>query len=470
MKKTTFLLLNFLIAFCLSSQTYTDMPTTGNLKKNYNEIVYFSCQVYESGGTIGWNYEFSFTNCNQIVNNALIAEGSYTGAGPDARFNLKLTKPNVEAKVTLKWYKNNVLKSTKSWTITVGSDIPTPTIQMSGPTTMNVNGEGTFTANYSAHSSSSNYNWTVSNKLSIVSGQGTKSIRVKAVSAGSATLTVKVDNISKTYNTTIKAIDPPVISGPYNILYGQKGTFTASNIHPNAKNLQWTVSGNAKIGLIVSEGSTSKVTITPINSSCGNITLNFSETVDGQVISASPRSAQVNMYEVVSIDGPTSFKLKDITVFGDCTASPAQLGEGCKYEWRLIDAGNTGGGYVMPRGNTARVSFTKGGIYYVECRAVTPCGPQSSWRRHRISVTGMIIDYVQYDSSNKQLIIQPIDKSEKGNSFYQITNLTTGNIVDKGYVYNTGKNINVNGLPKGIYVVTLQIDPENTITNKFVIN
>ncbi|WP_085535361.1 T9SS type A sorting domain-containing protein [Massilibacteroides vaginae] len=190
--------------FSLHAQTYSYLPSDIEWNANYNAEIDFSCWVFDTSGS--WEFEYSIENCHLVVGNGLMSPGIWTGGGTtDVRFKIKLTNPNKQAVVKFRWLKNNISRTTRIWKINVGSiPEPTPTLNLYGPDEMQENTTATFTADYSKHTSSSKYTWGVASGLSIVSGQGTNKVTVRAGTAlGSKQISVSTGNLKTNKNVNI---------------------------------------------------------------------------------------------------------------------------------------------------------------------------------------------------------------------------------------------------------------------------
>lgn len=171
----------------------------------------------------------------------------------------------------------------------------------------------------------------------------------------------------------------------------------------------------------------------------------------------------------VAVSGPTILYLTDVSVSGQFTASPTYKSVVGNYNWSVTGPGNP---RIYPNGEYAGGEFFTQGIYYMECVFTTNTGQSLVSSRFKVTVRSSTYSLF-YDSSTKVLALIESSGSPKiynKNSFpYQIINLTSGILVDKGNLNSHGDQISLATLSAGIYTFSVQIDEETVLTKKIVV-
>lgn len=119
--------------------------------------------------------------------------------------------------------------------------------------------------------------------------------------------------------------------------------------------------------------------------------------------------------------------------------------------------------------NKAFVYFRAPGIWTIRCREANKIG-NNSWRDFVVKVLPYGSKSVNYNASIKKIMIEPEDREGISTTvYYQISNLTTSQVVDKGYIDNKTESIDVSKLSKGMYVLNMVIDENNKVSHKFIV-
>jgi len=175
----------------------------------------------------------------------------------------------------------------------------------------------------------------------------------------------------------------------------------------------------------------------------------------------------VSYSQLTHITGPTLCELPPASgtaVGGAYTAYPTNLPD---YEWWVVGAPSINS--VVPNGriyttySTLDFRFYDPGIYTINCYA---------GKLALIVVTVRPYNYksISYNSAIKKIEIEPIDITERSTSIlYQISDLTTGRIVDKGYIDNRVESVDVSKLSKGMYVFNMETGNNKNENYKFII-
>lgn len=145
------------------------------------------------------------------------------------------------------------------------------------------------------------------------------------------------------------------------------------------------------------------------------------------------------------------------------TAFPDNLSS---YEWRLSKyASQEYVGADMIERNRAWFMIRVAGEYLVECRSTS-----GYWQRFTFFILPYKYKSINYNASIEKIMIEP-ENSEgiTTTDYYQITNLRTSQVLDKGYVDNRTESIDVSKLPKGMYVFNLISNDNGKTSYKFTV-
>lgn len=273
----------FLYIICIflvqitTAQSYTPKAEVLNVEYNYIESFFGMANTALYPDLSKWSSKIE-------VKNAKLVSGNSSQTGMTANFWVEFSTPSVQATVKIIWLYTGVSVDQRIWTVNVKAKPtpPAPTLYLNGSSEIKEGSSSTYKADYSSHSSSTNYTWSTTNgNVSIISGQGTSSVTIQPkVPEGTETLKVTAGGLSAT-----KTIKITPLCGITNV------TNQTITTNKDFSNCAIVVSGvNIKNNAVVNFTAKDSIVIKP------NFVAEKGANVTFKVTGVEPRSAEAIEY------------------------------------------------------------------------------------------------------------------------------------------------------------------------------
>lgn len=304
-----------------------------------------------------------------------------------------------------------------------------------------------------AVSNATNYTWTVPANSSIVSGQGTNSIKVLfGANFTSGNLTISASNScvsTNTVSTALKSIPtiPGTIQGPISNLCGTTANYSIASVL-GATSYTWSVPAGASI--VSGQGTTSISVQWPSASLSSQSICVTANNACGSSLAKCLTGISTLPLKPVKVTGPLSVCANQTNLTYSVTAEP-----GVTYTWGLP----TGGSILSGQG-TATVTVKWGTASgNIRVTASNACGAQAI-KYQAVSVTCRTSDI---ESENISLFPNPNNGNATINigndkSFIVTVNDMLGRQLLRKECTDNTYQLNLDNQPKGVYMVSVVLE------------
>lgn len=311
----------------------------------------------------------------------------------------------------------------------------------------------TKTYSITAVTNATSYTWTTPGNSSIISGQGTNSIKVLFGSSfTSGNLTVIANNScvsTSTVSTALKSTPsiPGIIKGPISNVCGATTTYYITSVL-GATSYTWSVPAGATI--LSGQGTTSISVLWPATSLSSQSICVTANNACGSSLAKCLTGISTLPLKPVKVTGPLSVCAGQTNLTYSITAEP-----GVTYTW-----GVPTGGSILSGQGTSTVIVKWGTVSgSIRVTASNTCGAQAI-KYQAVSVTCRTSDLI-----NDEITLFPNPNngnatielgSEK--SFTVLVNDMIGRQIIYKETFGVNYNLNLADQPKGVYIVSVILD------------
>jgi len=269
------------------------------------------------------------------LGSAPIPGSVYTWSSVPAGFSSTLANPKVSPLITTIYTLTETISSTgctntNSLVVTV-NPLPSPSITGPSATCMGIAGNIFYT-----QVGMTNYQWNVSQGVTILSGLGTASVQVRFDSAGTRFVTVNYSNSfgcmaqsPAVKYVTVHPLPVPTITGSVNLCMNATGTYTTES---GMSGYLWTVSPG---GSIVSGSGTNTIHVAWNAAGAQDVSVNYLNQNSCTAASPTVLNVNINPLPAAAAGANRSICLHDSTQIGSVPVP------GSTYNWTSVPAGFT---------------------------------------------------------------------------------------------------------------------------------
>lgn len=309
--------------------------------------------------------------------------------------------------------------------------------------------------------------WSTGNNIVILSGQGTNTIEAYYSTLGSHTIECEIKligvdkkyKVSKTVNVIGANLD---ILGPSFICPSTSSSFVVQGL-PSGSSINWSTTN----GLTIISGQNSSTVNIQSKGTTNTSRITATITQNGSVLETLTKDIRTNKPYVESVSG-TNY----VTGFsGYYAAEPVFPEELCDYEW-IVGGGKA---TIQSNRNLATIYFDNYGNYKVGCRIInSSCVGAEAPEFMDVFVGSQYIS--TYNESAKTITIHKNSEVsniqnivEENTTICELYNTTNGSIVIRKVVNKDNGVIDISNIPKGFYILKIQINNNKYETNKIII-
>lgn len=309
--------------------------------------------------------------------------------------------------------------------------------------------------------------WSTDNNIVILSGQGTNTIEAYYSILGSRTIECEIKligvdqkyKVSKAVNVIGVNLD---ILGPNYICPSTSSSFVVQGL-PSGASINWSIGD----GLTIISGQNSSTVNIQSKGTTNTSRVTATITQSGSVLKTLTKDIRTNKPYVESVSGANY-----VTGFvGSYAAEPVFPEEVCDYEW-IVGGGSA---TIESYRHLATIYFNSYGNYRVGCRVKNSSCIGAEAPEFMDVVVGS--HYIStYNESAKTITIHKKTEvsnieniAEENTTICELYNSTNGSIIIRKVVNKDDGVIDISNIPKGFYILKIQISNNKYETNKIII-
>ncbi len=410
--------------------------------------------------------------------NALIYIWSVSGSGVailngQGSSSVQVSIPANFGQGTISVKAQNCIGTTSTRTLAL-TGIPSHSNALIGPGYVCAGMTGVSYSIGTVNGAGTSYAWTTTGNMTVASSLNGSAVIDFGSGFTTGILSVTTSSLcgSFTRNYTIRSTpyQPGSITGPSRNLCGQTGvTYSIAPI-PTATGYNWTVP--AGVNITLNTGLSITVDFTPAFTGTGNICVAATNTCGNSVSRCYSVTARPGA--PAPIEGPSTVCKTNSVVF---TVSP--VAGATAYAWSV-----TGGASIAPSSNSATINFNTASLSQanITMNALNACGASSPSRKTiSVNLSCRTMEEERVSISNLEVYPNPahgfisVNYEVNQKSIYHISvvDLLGKTILRREMMCTEGPNslnFNLNGIGKGLYLLSIETEGSDKQTVRFVVN